>query len=61
MKPRARRRVVTKPDQNGDWWVVTVPGDQPLAGPYEKRTGAVYVKNAIQEVLDREVTRKSAT
>lgn len=55
--PRQRRRVITKPDQNGGWWVVTVPGDQPLAGPYERRGPAVYVKNAIQEVLDREVKK----
>ena len=54
---RARRRVKTIPDQNGNWWVVTVPALDPLAGPYELRLSALYVKRQIQEVLDRESQR----
>jgi hypothetical protein len=48
---KPKRRVKTGQDQNGKWWVITLPHNDALAGPYETRAEAPEVKARIQEAL----------
>lgn len=57
---RKRVKVLPTISEPAEWYVVTVPDLNRLAGPYPRMREAVDVKNGIQAVLDEGYRRARA-